>query len=160
MTTYAINYAIWTGAVGAVLQYYKKQGRGWQSLLTKGFAQKAVTGLLSSYLQMQNVPLLGTGLDANYMYNGIIGALSSALMKEGKTPVTAAEEQILCALIGHRLAANFGQTFDVVVNSLPTGFTNYFASSGGYTGATIPNTGTGIPNMNAGNNQGATGMAM
>ena len=86
MTTYAIKYAIWTGAVGAVLQYYKKQGRGWQSLLTKGFAQKAVTGLLSSYLQMQNVPLLGTGLDANYMYNGIIGALSSALMKEGKTP--------------------------------------------------------------------------
>ena len=160
MSTYAINYAVWTGVVGAVLQYYKKQGRGWKVLLTKGFGQKAVTGLISSYLQMQNVPLLGTGLDANYMYNGIVGALSSALMKDGKGPITSAEEQILCALIGHRLAANFGQTFDVVVNSLPTGFTNYFAASSGYVGATIPNPGTGIPNMASGNNQGSTGMTM
>jgi len=52
----------------------RKGGVKWSTLLVKGFGEKALIGLLSSYLQQQNLPLVGVGLDANYIYNGILGA--------------------------------------------------------------------------------------
>ena len=54
MSTYTLNYAIWTGAVGVVLEYYKRKGgMKWSTLLVKGFGEKALIGLLSSYLQQE-----------------------------------------------------------------------------------------------------------
>ncbi len=151
MSTYALNYSIWTGAVGLVLEYWKRRGGAkWSTLLVKGFGEKAVLGLVSSYLQQQNLPLVGTGLDANYIYNGILGAISAEVMRSGKSSLSGAEEQILCALIGHRLAANFGKAFDSVSGQL--GFiNNMFAGSSGYQYAGIPEQGTGIPSQNSGN---------
>lgn len=153
MSTYTLNYSIWTGAVGLVLEYWKRKGGvKWSTALMKGFGEKALIGLISSYLQQQNLPLVGVGLDANYIYNGLIGALSAEMMRSGKTPLTGAEEQILCALIGHRIAANFGQAFDVVSSNFGY-LNNMFAGAAGYQGANIPNAGTGIPSQNSGNNQ-------
>lgn len=151
MSTFPLNYGIWTGAVGLVLEYYKRKGGAkWSTLLVKGFGEKAVVGLVSSYLQLQNLPLLGNNLDANYIYNGILGALSAEVMRSGKAPLTGAEEQILCALIGHRLAVNFSRAFDSVSGQL--GFiNNMFSGSSGYQGADIPGAGTGIPSQNSGN---------
>ena len=85
MSTYTLNYSIWTGAVGLVLEYWKRKGGvKWSTLFVKGFGEKALIGLISSYLQQQNLPLVGVGLDANYIYNGIIGALSAEMMRSGK----------------------------------------------------------------------------
>src|SRR6185437_15946171 len=123
----ALNYSLWTGVVGVVLEYYKRRGSKWETLLMKGFGEKAIVGLISSYLQMQNVPLLGNDLDANYIYNGILGALTE-MYRHDRSKLMGAEEQILCALIGHRLAVNFGSTF----NGFSSNFAfinNMFASS-------------------------------
>ncbi len=152
MATYALNYSIWTGVVGVVLEYYKSKGSKWQTLLGKGFTEKAVYGLISSYLQMQGLPGVGSGLDANYIYNGIVGAAGEMLMRNpNRSKLQGAEEQILCALIGHRLAANWGMAFDSVTNNF--GFVNnMFAGSSGYTGANVPNPATPTPSMASGNN--------
>ena len=150
MSTYALNYAVWTGLVGTVLEYYKRRGAKMETLLTKGFAEKAVVGLIGSYLQAQNLPLVGSGLDANYIYNGLLGALTE-MYRHDRSKLQGAEEQVLCALIGHRLAANFGQAFDAGTVNL--GFiNNMFAGSGGYQGASIPNQGTPMPSMASGIN--------
>lgn len=150
MSTYALNYSVWTGLVGLVLEYSKRKSGKWETLLMKGFAEKAIVGLISSYLQAQNLPVLGSGLDANYIYNGIIGALSE-MYRHDRSKLQGAEEQILCALIGHRLASNFGMAFDSVTSNF--GFiNNMFAGSSGYQNATIPNAGMGIPSQNSGNN--------
>lgn len=151
MSTLALNYAVWTGLVGVVLEYYKRKGYvKATTLLTKGFVDKGLVGLISSYLQQQNVPLLGGGLDANYIYNGIIGAASQMIRNE-KSTLQGAEEQILCALIGHRLAANFGHAFDSVTSNF-SWVNNMFSGSSGYQNANIPSQGTPTPSTNSGNN--------
>ena len=134
------------------MEYLKRKGGiRWETLLMKGFGEKAIVGLISSYLQQQDFMLVGSGLDANYIYNGLLAAVSSEVYRKERGKVQAAEEQILCALIGHRIAANFGQAFDSVTGNLGY-INNMFAGSGGYTGASIPNQGTGIPSGNSGNN--------
>lgn len=151
MSKYAINYSFWTGAVGLVLEYTKRKGGKWETLLIKGFAEKAVVGLLATYLQMQGFPVLGSELDANYIYNGILGAVTE-MYRHDRSKLQGAEEQILCALIGHRLAQNFDMAFSGVVASNFSFINNMFAGASGYQGASIPNPGMGIPNQNAGNN--------
>src|SRR4051794_21463981 len=79
--------------------------------LMRGFLEKAIVNLLASYMQSMNITLLGSGLDANYIYNGILGALSAEFYRKDRDKLMGAEEQILCSLIGHRLAANFSGAF-------------------------------------------------
>lgn len=163
MSTYALNYAIWTGLVGVVLEWAKRRGGArWQTLLMKG-GEKAVVGLISSYLQQMNFTLIGNGLDANYIYNGIVGALEQELTKGGSLygsgKLAGAEEQILCALIGHRLAANWGMAFEGISSNFAF-INNMFASSSGYNDASIPKGGIGVPNQASGNPPSATSTGM
>lgn len=151
MSTYTLNYAFWTGLVGVVLEYYKRKGYvKLSTLATKGFGEKALLGLISSYLQQQNLPMLGAGLDANYIFNGLSGAIAQMALRD-KSSLQGAEEQILCALIGHRFAANFGQAFDAVTSNF-TWLNNMYAGSSGYQNANVQNQGTPIPSTNSGNN--------
>jgi len=149
MAQYAANYAIWTGVVGSVLEYYKKRGVGWEKLLLHGFAEKAIVGLISTWLQNQNISLFGNGLDANYIYNGVVGAATTLITKNG-VPLNSAEEQIFCALIGHRLAQNWATAFQGLTSNIPF-INNMFAGSSGYSGADIPNQGTSNPSQASGN---------
>jgi hypothetical protein len=149
MSTATLNYAVWTGAVGFVLEYLKRKGTRWETLFMKG-GEKALVGLISSYIQMQGVPFLGTGLDANYIYNGILGAAVTEIHGRDRSKLQGAEEQILCALLGHRLAANWGTAFDTVTSNFGW-INNMFAGSSGYQGATVDNQGTPTPSMNSGN---------
>lgn len=150
MSTYSINYALWTGVTGAVLEYAKRKGGvRWQTLLYKGVFEKAIVSLIASYLQAQNVALLGNNLDANYIYNGVLASLMTMYTKD-KSAIHGAEEQIACALIGHRLASNFGTAFDSVATKIPF-ISNMFAGAGGYVNASIPDPGTPMPSAASGN---------
>jgi len=149
LSAQTINYSIWTGLAGVALEYYKRRGSvGWKSLLMNGFGEKAVYNAMSVWLQSMNLPLLGSGLDANYLYQGVIGAVGAELRKT-KGPLTGAEEQIFCSLIGHRLAAQWGGTF----NGISGNISNMFANASGYSGATTAAStgGTGMPSQASGN---------
>lgn len=153
MSTYAVNYSVWTGFAGVVLEWAKKRGGAkWETLLMKGFAEKAILNLASSYLTSMDIAVLGNGLDAQYIYSGVLGAVSAEFYRRGeRSALQGAEELILCSLIGHRLAANFGRAFDGVTKNFKW-VNDMFPGSSGYVGADIPNQGTPIPSQNSGNN--------
>ena len=154
MSTAALNYSIWTGIVGVILEYYKRRGHVKTStLLTQGFLDKGAVCLISTYLQKQNFPPLGNRFDANYIYNGILGA-ASQMLQGNRSHLNGAEEQILCALIGSRISFYWGAAFDVVTSNFGW-VNNMFAGSSGYTNADVRSEGTPIPSMNSGANSTA-----
>jgi hypothetical protein len=130
MSTSMVDYngAILTGIVGVVLEYYKKNNINWQSALKMGFLEKGVTSAIASYLQQMDFPILGRDLDSNYIYNLVLGALMTKAWKQGRSPLSAGTEQLLCSLIGHRLSRNF----DNVYGSVSQKIYDIFPGSKGY----------------------------
>lgn len=158
----ALNVALWTGVTGVVLEYWKKKGSKWESLLMNGLLEKGLVSAISSYLTAQNIPLIGGDFSSSLIYNGIVSAVAESIRHKGSNKLQAAEEQILCAIIGKRLAQNFGGAYNSIYTSV-SGYSSYFLSSSGYTGAQTPGsaTGTGIPSTVSGNPMsGMTGMSM
>lgn len=151
MSTFSANYAIWTGIVGVVFEYWKRRGYVKVStMLGKGFLVRGGVNAVSSFLEAQNIPLMGNGLDSNLIYNGVLGSLSEIVVGRGSA-LTGAEEQLMCSLIGHRLAVIWANAFDTVTSKFP-GLNSMFQGSSGYQNATITSQGTPIPSTNSGSN--------
>jgi hypothetical protein len=153
MSAYAINYAFWTAVAGSFLEYAKRRGGGrWQTLLWKG-GEKGLVNLVATWAQNWDLPFLGSGLDANYLYNAAIAGVMAEIYK---TPaLQTASDQVLASLIGHRLAVNFATTTSGVSTWIGTNvpfLSSMFANSGGYSGADIRAPGVQTPSDNSGNN--------
>jgi hypothetical protein len=112
------NSAFLTGLTGFALEYVRKNNANLQYAAKHGFLEKFVIDIIASYLQYQGLPTIGNDLDAHYIYDFLVAALYGKYMSK-QAWIPSGSEQILCALIGHRLSKNFGTVWKQLTDRLP-----------------------------------------
>lgn len=134
------NYAFWAGIVGAVWEKYQHRGANLKTVSVEAL-EKAVITYISTMIQSYKIPLVGDGLDGNYLVNWGLGALTPNVYKKGRSMVQAGNEQLLISLVAHRLASVYSTGYQTLTSNFPT----FWPFGNGYNGTAVETNATGIP---------------